>query len=104
MLVRRFHGMRGDCFSRLARDVRTGLARDFTSERPQRKGRDVLRPRFSTLPRLYTANSSIDRSGNETCIFATNDAKALTALRTLRPTLFDFRGDDTFGDDGSGYG
>ena len=52
-----------------ARGVRAGPARDFTSERPQREGRNLLRPRFSTLPRLYTANSSIDRFGNETWHF-----------------------------------
>lgn len=99
-----FHGWRAKVLRHPRRGTSNcGPARDFTSERPQREGRNLLRPRFSTLSRLYTANSSIDPAAKHG-IFATNDAKALKALRTLRPTLFDCWDDGAFGDDGSGHG
>ena len=85
---------------------RPTAARRAISLRNDRSGRvatccDRAFPHFHASTRPI--HQSIDPATKHG-IFATNDAKALKALRTLRPTLFDCRGDGAFGNDGSGHG
>ena len=96
------YGMRGDCFSRLAcegpaapsaRDVqlRPGARFHFgtTAAEGSRRVASALFPHFHASTRPI--HQSID-SATKHGIFATNDAKALKALRTLRPTLCELCG------------
>ena len=96
------YGMRGDCFSRLAREGSAAPSARDVQLRPGARfhfgttaaegSRRVAAALFHTSTPLHGQFTNRSIRQRNMVFFATNDAKALKALRTLRPTLCELCG------------